>query len=283
MIEFRIIRGLKPVCPTPTTETISGFSRYQRTVDSLPWLERKKVNDLANYIFASFWPGCVPILSVRLVGHADTDLQKGHAFEREISLERAVKVENYLRNSIAALSKNFKAAPAAPVPTDIRWDHDGVGAIQPASQNLGKNPNALSEPERAMNRRVEVILEPIIQSQPSTPWTFDPTDAQKRLQKTVDDSWKRWVPPSQPPPPPPNLPPWFWKNLPKLDDEPAWKKWRKDVKDWCERNHVDPDPIMDTFKDILRLPDGSPGPIDSDFEKELRQRQIVRPPPSDDD
>jgi len=283
MFEFRMLRDLKLVCPTPMMETISGFSRYHRTVDSLPSPERKKVDDLANYIFASFRPGCIPILSVKLIGHADTDLQKGHAFEREISLDRAVKVENYLRKAVAILSKEFKAAPRAPIPADIRWSHDGVGATQPTSQNLKKNPNALSEPERALNRRVEVVLYPTIPNQPSTTWTFDPTDAQKKLQKAVDDSWNRRVPPLQPPPPPPGLPKWFWYDLKKLNDETGWMKWRKAVKDWCENYHVDTKPVMDTFKNILQLPDGSPGPIDADMETELRRRQVTPASPNDDD
>jgi hypothetical protein len=257
-------------------ETVRGFSRYRRTVESLSGPERTKVNDLASYIFASFRPGCIPILSVKLIGHADTDLQKGHAFEHEISLDRALKVEDYLRHAVAVLSKNFKAAPRAPVPADIKWNHDGVGATQPASENLRKNPNALSEPERALNRRVEVILEPSIPKQPSTPWTFDPTDAQKRLQEAINKLWMH-VPQPQPQPPPP-LPDWFWKKLPKLDNEENWNKWREAVKDWCEKNHIDPDPIMDTFKDILQLPDGSPGPIDADFEKELRRRAVITTP-----
>jgi hypothetical protein len=169
-------------CSRPMRETIRGFTRYAETVESLPGLERSKVDDVAKYIFASFRRGCVPILSVKLVGHADTDQQKGHT-----------------------------------------------------------------------------------------------------LQKTIDDSWNRRLPPTIPQPPPPRLPDWFWKDLPKLDNDQNWKKWRDAVKKWCEDNHVDPDPIMDTLKDILRLPDASPGPIDADFEKELRRRQVLPPSPSDDD
>jgi hypothetical protein len=280
MLEFRLFHDLKFVCPAPMKETIRGFSRYQRTVESLSSKERKKVDDVAKYIFESFRPGCIPILSVKLIGHADTDLQKGHDFELEISVDRAVQVENYLHKAIDLLSKDFKAAPAKPVLADIKWSHDGVGATEPAPENQRKNPNTLSEPERALNRRVEIILEPKPPNQPSTPWTFDPVDAQKKLQKAIDDFWKRK--PQPPPSGPPPLPDWMWKDLPKLDNTPNWKKWQDDVKDWCEKNHVDPDPIMDTFKDLLQLPDGSPGPIDADFEKELRRRQVLPQSPSDD-
>jgi outer membrane protein OmpA-like peptidoglycan-associated protein len=69
-------------------------------VESLLWAERSKVDDVAKYTFASFRPGCVPILSIKLVGHADTDLEKGHAFEQDISLKRASNVEAYLRAKI---------------------------------------------------------------------------------------------------------------------------------------------------------------------------------------
>jgi hypothetical protein len=277
-VEFRFFRQLKTACPQPMRETIRGFSRYKETVESLPGLERPKVEDVAKYIFDSFRPGCIPMLSVKLVGHADTDLQRGHTFERDISLKRAINVEEYLREKVAALSKDFKAAPSAPVPADIRWSHLGVGAAEPAPENAGKNPNSLGEAERKLNRRVEIFIEPRMPSQPDTPWTFDPTDAKTKLQNTIDIWWK--PPPSpKPPPPPPQLPDWFWRDLPKLDDEQNWEKWRGAVKDWCERNHVDPDPIMDTFKNILQLPDGSPGPIDADFEKELRRRRVLAPGP----
>ena len=282
MYRFHMLSDMQPICPVPMTETVRGFSRYARTVPFLPLPERKKLDKLAEYIFASFAPGCVPVLSVDLLGHADTDLQKGHVFEHDISVERAREVETYLRNSVAALSKDFKAAPGSPIPTQIAWTHDGVGATQPAPENAGKDPNRLSEAQRALNRRVDVILGPQLPNQPTKPWTFDPTDAQQKLQKAIDDFWNRQHPrtPGPPPPPPPSLPPWFWKDLPKLDDKQNWKKWQDDVEDWCQQNHVDPDPILDTFKDLLQLPDGSPGPIDSDFEKELRRRQVtpVGPP-----
>ena len=225
--EFRLFRQLKSACPQPMRETIHGFSRYAETVKSLPGLERSKVDDVAKYIFASFRPGCVPILSIKLVGHADTDLQKGHTFEHDISLKRAINVEDYLRATLATLSKDFKAAASVPVPADILWSHLGVGATEPAPKNAGKNPNSLTEADRKLNRRVVIVIEPRMPKQPDTPWTFDPTDAQKKLQKTIDDWWKnRRLPPPfpAPPPPSPKLPDWFWKDLPKLKDEHNWKK-----------------------------------------------------------
>jgi hypothetical protein len=59
-VEFRFFRRLKTACPQPMRETIRGFSRYKETVESLPGLERLKVEDVAKYIFDSFRPGCIP-------------------------------------------------------------------------------------------------------------------------------------------------------------------------------------------------------------------------------
>src|SRR5215471_5221508 len=63
-------------CPVSTTATVSGFPRYQNTVGSLPPSEQQKVRAAALLIVRSFQPGCRPILSVRLVGHADRDLAR---------------------------------------------------------------------------------------------------------------------------------------------------------------------------------------------------------------
>src|SRR5262249_11296081 len=120
MFRFSLFRDLLPMCPGPLEQTVRGFSRYQRTVESLPGTERAKVDDVAKYVFASFRPGCTPILTVDIVGHADTDLQKGHKFEQDISVERALSVETYLQKSVGTLSQGFKAAPGAPLPPQIK-------------------------------------------------------------------------------------------------------------------------------------------------------------------
>jgi hypothetical protein len=59
-VEFRFFRQLKTACPQPMRETIRGFSRYKETVESLPGLERSKVEDVAKYIFAKFPPWLHP-------------------------------------------------------------------------------------------------------------------------------------------------------------------------------------------------------------------------------
>jgi hypothetical protein len=288
MISLFIFAQMNKVAPISITETVSGFSRYETTVPSLPPSQRLLCDEIATFVFKSFWPGHFPITSVSLIGHADVDLRKGHDFEQEKSEERAQEVEKYLKTKVDDLAKSFKAAPNSPTPADISWTHGGVGATQPAPQNLKKDPNRLSEPERALNRRVEVVLTAKMPQQPTQPWTFDPTDAPNKLQQIVDDVWNRRhpIPPGpqpNPPPPPPKVPPWMWKDLKPLDKEAEWQKWRKDFKDWAEQNHIDPNPILDTLKNILQLPDGSPGPIDADFEKELRRRRVLTEGKPDDD
>src|SRR5260370_1551123 len=82
-------------CPKPVLETVSGFSRYQNTVASLPAGEQARVKNIAGLIVRSFQPGCQPIHTVRLLGHADKDLERERrepGFMLKISKERAVAV-----------------------------------------------------------------------------------------------------------------------------------------------------------------------------------------------
>jgi outer membrane protein OmpA-like peptidoglycan-associated protein/peptidoglycan hydrolase-like protein with peptidoglycan-binding domain len=129
-------------CPAPAQVTVSGFRRYQNAVASLPPLERRKIEHIAHLIRQSFQPGCRPILNVRLVGHADRDIQRGPVFEKRISVSRARAMEQALKASL----RNPRIA------SRIAWQPSGVGA----SALIVPNPR--TEPERARNRRVEVFL-----------------------------------------------------------------------------------------------------------------------------
>src|SRR6516225_5413679 len=102
-------------CPAPTRETVSGFSRYSNAV---PAKERAKVTSMASLLVRSFRPGCKPIRTVRLVGHADRDVQRGPAFERRISAERALAVQQPLKQ----LLNNPLVA------SRIAWQASGIGA-----------------------------------------------------------------------------------------------------------------------------------------------------------
>ena len=129
-------------CPGPRRETVSRFPRYQNAVRSLPPPEQQKIRSFANLIRQSFRPGCQPIRTVRLMGHADRDIQRGPAFEKRLSVDRARAVEQALKGLIGS--------PA--ISSRIAWQPDGVGA----SSLIVPNPR--TEPERALNRRVEISL-----------------------------------------------------------------------------------------------------------------------------
>jgi hypothetical protein len=105
-------------------------------------LERRKIERIAHLIRRSFQPGCQPILNIRLVGHADRDIQVGPAFEKRISVSRARAIEQALKASL----RNPRIA------SRIAWQPSGVGA----SALIVPNPR--TEPERARNRRVEIVL-----------------------------------------------------------------------------------------------------------------------------
>jgi len=129
-------------CPVPRRETLSGFGRYQTGVMALPLAEQQRLRRLARIIRASFRPGCQPIASVQLVGHADRDLSRGPTFEKRISLERAKAVKGALRS--------FLKNPA--LSSRISWQVSGAGATQLLFPRPG------NEAQRARNRRVEVIM-----------------------------------------------------------------------------------------------------------------------------
>jgi outer membrane protein OmpA-like peptidoglycan-associated protein len=129
-------------CPGPRRETVSGFPRHQNSVRSLLPAEQHKIRNIAQLIRRSFQPGCPPIRTVRLMGHADRDMQRGPAFEKRISFDRARAVVQALKGLIGS--------PA--ISSRIAWQPGGVGA----SSLIVPSPR--TEPERARNRRVEILL-----------------------------------------------------------------------------------------------------------------------------
>jgi tyrosinase len=132
-------------CPASTTATVGGFPRYQNTVASLPRAEQEKIRTAARLILRSFQPGCGPILTVRLVGHADRDLvreQREPGFMVKISHERALAVRHALERLINRPS----------VSSRITWDVQGAGSSQLVIQNPA------NELQRRRNRRVVIAL-----------------------------------------------------------------------------------------------------------------------------
>jgi hypothetical protein len=68
---------------------VREFSRYLTTVESLLILEETPLVVTADFITDSFRPGSLPIASVKIIGHADVDAQRGRAFEQSVSETRA--------------------------------------------------------------------------------------------------------------------------------------------------------------------------------------------------
>jgi hypothetical protein len=120
---------------------VSGFPRYQHSPAALPLQERAKIRLLAGRIRASFQPGCRPVRTVRLVGHADHDVQRGPAFERKISGDRALQVKEAL----------IRAIGNPRLTSGISWQIHAAGATRMLA------PFPRSEQDRARNRRVEIL------------------------------------------------------------------------------------------------------------------------------
>jgi hypothetical protein len=63
--------------PGPFRMIVRGFSRYRTTVESLPILEKIRLVVTADFIAESFRLGSLPIVSAKIIGHADFDAQLG--------------------------------------------------------------------------------------------------------------------------------------------------------------------------------------------------------------
>jgi outer membrane protein OmpA-like peptidoglycan-associated protein len=134
-------------CPRPMRETVTGFPRYQNRIATLPAAEQATVKNLARVIIRSFRPGCQPIHTVRLLGHADKDLERERrepGFMLKISRERAAAVKEALVKLI-----NNRAISAR-----VRWQVYGAAANHMAV------PNPRNERDRMRNRRVDLFVSP---------------------------------------------------------------------------------------------------------------------------
>jgi hypothetical protein len=235
--------------PGPFRMIIRGFSRYFTTVQSLAILEKIRLVVTADFIAESFRPGSLPISSVRLIGHADFDAQRGRAFEQSISLTRAQDVERDLRARVDRLTWEFDptANPlrkAQPFSNTIDWQSEGVGATQPAPENVQRHrtPGNMTEADRKLNRRVEIFLEP-----GATPVPTPPSPELLKLIEAILGG--RHIIPF----PPPGKPDFFFV-LPKREEQKTFLDMVKALNDTL--GFLDPDTILGTIKD--NIPPGDP-------------------------
>ena len=133
-------------------ETVGGFSRYREEVRSLPPTEQARLERVAKLVVTSHTPGQRPIVTIRVVGHADFDTPRRPVFEHKISGDRA---RNVLHALMAAIDRHAAATLRRPLSGQIRWEHFAMGATRPL------HPTPRSEAERARNRRVEILLEAV--------------------------------------------------------------------------------------------------------------------------
>jgi hypothetical protein len=236
----------------PFRVIVSGFSRYHSTVQSLAILEKIRLVIAADFIAESFRPGNLPVTSVRIIGHADFDAQRGRDFEHSISLTRALDVERELRARVDRLTWEFNPTVTplrntGPLSSTIDWKSTGAGATEPAPENVKRHrtPANMTEADRKLNRRVEIFLEP-----GTTPV---PTPPSPEAVKVIEDilRGRRVIP--FPPPPPPGRPeiPWV---LPKREDRKTFLDMVKALNDTL--GFLDADTILGTIKD--HIPPGDP-------------------------
>jgi hypothetical protein len=133
-------------------ETVGGFSRYREEVRSLPPAEQARIERMARFVAASHTPGQRPIVTIRVVGHADFDTPRRPVFEHKISGDRA---RNVLRALMVAIDRHAALTLRRPLSGRIRWEHFAMGATRPL------HPTPRSGAERARNRRVEILLEAV--------------------------------------------------------------------------------------------------------------------------
>jgi len=144
--------------PTPSyRETISGFTRYGKSLESLPPSEHGKIESIARRIVASHRYARRPLIgAIQIFVLVVRQTPRRPSVEQKVSLERAVRVRTALAAAIERISKaeSSRLAPLPPYSTRTQWDWTGVGASQLAI------PFPRNEVERSRNRRVEIILTP---------------------------------------------------------------------------------------------------------------------------
>lgn len=242
----------------PFRIVVSGFSRYAETVHSLPLLERIKLVLVTDFVGESYLPGNLPIIGIRLIGHADTDPQgEQHepGLERKISEKRVAAIENDLKDSIARSMWMHSGRNAGPKPDQIRWVSSGGGASQPNEENLkrGKTHANMTEQDRKLNRRVQIFLEPgpTPVPEPVDPWglVIQGTKQWERRQKEAGAGSQRQPvrPGVQPPPLPPSplFDPKF--RAPKNKDE--YIEFKCSILEKLKK--FDVDTTLSTLKDIF--------------------------------
>jgi len=182
---------------------VHSFSRYAETVGALPILERIKLVIVRDFIVESFLEGNLPILGVKLIGHADFDPERERrepGFLQRISEHRASEVMTELQRSVDKATWTFGGRKNGPKPSQIRWVPSGVADKEPAEENIQrKRTHAnMTEEDRKLNRRVGIFLEP-------GPTPVPPAKDLWDLILKAMENW-RWHYWHDPPP----LPPWFW-------------------------------------------------------------------------
>jgi hypothetical protein len=205
---------------------------------------------VTDLVFESFLPDRLPILGIRLIGHADTDPereQREPGFVKGISKKRPSEIECYLRGAISGGSWTFSILKNAPVrvepaPSDIRLLSSGVGASQPDEENVRRRKTHanMTEQDRILNRRVEIFLEPGATPMPQ------PTEPRAEIGMTLLEVLD-FIRKSHPPKP---FPPWMWDpKVPPPLDKDGWKKFKKMVKERLK--NIDVDTVLSSLKDMF--------------------------------
>jgi hypothetical protein len=248
---------------------VKGFSRHHSTVQSLPILEIIRLVVTADFIAESFRPGSLPIGSIRIVGHADFDAQRGRHFEQSISMFRAHDVERELRARVDRLTWEFNPTvtplrKTGLLSNSIEWRSIGVGATQPAPENVKRHrtPGNMTEEDRKLNRRVEIFLEP--RTRPVV------TPAPAEVNKVIEDilRGRRIIPfPPSPPPGKPSIP-WV---LPKREERKTFLDMVKELNETL--GFLDADTILGAIKD--NIAPGDPNWTD-DFLQEWQKLEDKR-------
>ena len=236
-------------------QKVSTIYFEKGTWQEIDLTEAEKIDYTAKMLTAD------PKTKVILTGHASAE---GTAdSNRTLSINRAMKVKTLL----AAKGVDPKMITA-----------NGLGSSQPVARENGPTPEAM-EAQRQLNRRVTIEFSFL--PEPFDIRSFVLSTAAQFIQDMIKG--KRVLPWPRPDDTPPK------RTLP--DPKPQlkpdeWKAVVKKVQDALEFRGIklDPEKIMEIIKEGLQLPTpDNQGPVDEDFEKEQRRRQLPpsRPDPPD--
>lgn len=179
--------------PPPRKRFVSGFATHSDDVMTLPLKEHILLRVLVDWVMTTNEMPHAPVVKISFIGHTDRDDRVGREFENQLSLRRALAVQQFFIKQLFLLTPLGFISVAKqitfPPPTGV-----GSAEFKPASNEAG----------RLLNRRVTMIFEHGRPPPPPPPFILD---LKVRVDPPIGPPRPEPHPWTRPIPPPIKMPP----------------------------------------------------------------------------